>query len=216
MRSTERSAALGVDNSAVAVELTRRRGGTAIQRDLFAPLPAEGSWERVLLADGNIGIGGDPVRTLRRVADLLAPGGIVVAEIDPPSAAVGQEMLRWETCFPWSRVNAAALGDIAGSAGFLLSNVVDIHARVIAVLATAVRGGARGSVALMCGDGDGAWSWFRGVLHRRTFSTQPPMPNSPASPHATSRPDGSMCRFLRPAHWLYRTVHAAVSNVGPR
>jgi SAM-dependent methyltransferase len=141
-------AALGVDNSAVAVELTRGRGGAAIQRDLFAPLPAEGSWEQVLLADGNIGIGGDPVRTLRRVADLLAPGGIVVVEIDPPSAAVGQEMLRWEThrhvghWFPWSRVNAAALGDIAGSAGFLLSNVVDIHARVIAVLATAGRGGA--------------------------------------------------------------------------
>jgi hypothetical protein len=62
---------------------------------------------------------------------------------------MGQEMLRWETYrhvghwFPGSRVNAAALGDIAGSAGFLLSNVVDIHARVIAVLATAVRGGAR-------------------------------------------------------------------------
>jgi hypothetical protein len=52
-------------------------------------LSAEGSWERVLLADSNIGIGGDPVRALRRVAD-LAPGGIVVAEIDPPSAAVGQ------------------------------------------------------------------------------------------------------------------------------
>ena len=57
-------------------------------------------------------------------------------------------MLRWEThrhvghWFPWSRVNAAALGDIAGSAGFLLSNVVDIHARVIAVLA-AVRARAR-------------------------------------------------------------------------
>jgi len=142
-------AALGVDNSAVAVELTRRRGGTAIQRDLFASLPAEGSWEQVLLADGNIGIGGDPVRTLRRVANLLAPGGIVVVEIDPPNAAAGQEMLRWEThrhvgqWFPWSRVNAAALGDIAGSAGFLLSNVVDIHARVIAVLATAGRGAAR-------------------------------------------------------------------------
>ena len=37
------SAALGVDNSAVAVELTRRRGGAAVRRDLFAPLPAEGA-----------------------------------------------------------------------------------------------------------------------------------------------------------------------------
>ena len=58
--------ALGVDSSAAAVEMTRRRGGTAIRRDLFAPLPAEGSWEQILLTDGNIGIGGNPVRILRR------------------------------------------------------------------------------------------------------------------------------------------------------
>ena len=75
--------ALGVDSSAAAVEMTRRRGGTAIRRDLFAPLPAEGSWEQILLTDGNIGIGGNPVRILRRAADLLAHGGIVVVEIDP-------------------------------------------------------------------------------------------------------------------------------------
>ena len=146
---TRGSAALGVDTSAAAVELTRRRGGTAIRRDLFASLPAEGSWEQVLLADGNIGIGGDPVRTLRRVTDLLAPGGIVIVEIDPPSTAVGQEILRWEThhhvghWFPWSRVDAATLGDIACSAGFLVTNVVDIHTRVIAVLTAAARSGAR-------------------------------------------------------------------------
>lgn len=142
------SAALGVDNSAVAVELTRRRGGAAVRRDLFAPLPAEGSWDQVLLADGNIGIGGDPVRTLRRVAGLLAPGGIVIVEIEPPSTSAGQEMLRWEThrhvghWFPWARVNAAAIGDVACSAGFLVTNIVDIPPRVIAVLA-AVRGRAR-------------------------------------------------------------------------
>ena len=75
--------ALGVDTSRAAVELTRERGGTAIHADLFAPLPAEGCREQILLADGNIGIGGDPVRTLGRAADLLAPGGIVIAEIDP-------------------------------------------------------------------------------------------------------------------------------------
>jgi hypothetical protein len=108
---------------------------------VFAPLPAEGSWERVPLADGNIGIGGDPVRTLRRVADLLAPGGIAVVEIDPLSAATGWEMLRWEThrhvghWFPWSRVNATVLGEIARSAGFSVIDVVNIHSRVIAVLA---------------------------------------------------------------------------------
>lgn len=135
--------ALGVDNSAAAVEMTRRRGGTAIRRDLFAQLPAEGSWGQILLADGNIGIGGNPVRTLRRAADLLALGGIVIVEIDPPATAFCFELLRWETedhlghWFPWSRMGAGALGVIAHAAGFRVSHVFEIHDRVIAVLAAA-------------------------------------------------------------------------------
>jgi SAM-dependent methyltransferase len=141
------SPALGVDSSAAAIEMTRRRGGTAIRRDLFAPLPAEGSWERILLIDGNIGIGGNPVRTLRRTADLLARGGIVILEIDSPATLFCYEMLRWETeqhlghWFPWSRVGSAALGDIASAAGFLVTQVIEIHNRVIAVLTVAARGG---------------------------------------------------------------------------
>ena len=139
--------ALGVDSSAAAVEMTRRRGGTAIRRDLFAPLPAEGSWEQILLTDGNIGIGGNPVRILRRAADLLAHGGIVIVEIDPPATALCYELLRWETeqhlghWFPWSRMGADALGVIAHAAGFIVTHVVDIHDRVIAVLTAANRGG---------------------------------------------------------------------------
>jgi hypothetical protein len=127
-------------HSRAAVELTRERGGTAIHADLFAPLPAEGCWEQILLADGNIGIGGDPVRTLGRAADLLAPGGMVIAEIDPPTATVCHELLRRETehrvgqWLPWSRVNVAVLGRIAVAARFLVTNIVDIQARVIAVL----------------------------------------------------------------------------------
>jgi SAM-dependent methyltransferase len=137
--------ALGVDSSAAAVEMTRRRGGAAIRRDLFAPLPAEGSWEQILLTDGNIGIGGNPVRTLRRAADLLANGGIAIVEIDSPATVLCYEMLRWETdqhlghWFPWSRVGVGALGDIAHTAGFLVTHVVDFHDRVIAVLKVAAR-----------------------------------------------------------------------------
>ena len=133
-------AALGVDTSRAAVELTRARGGTAIHADLFAPLPAEGCWEQILLTDGNIGIGGDPVRTFGRAVDLLAPGGVIIVEIDPPTTGFCRELLRWETehhvgqWFPWSRVNAAVLADIAVAAGLLVTNVVDIQARVIAVL----------------------------------------------------------------------------------
>jgi SAM-dependent methyltransferase len=137
--------ALGVDSSAAAVEMTRRRGGAAMRRDLFGVLPAEGSWEQVLFTDGNIGIGGNPVRTLRRAAELLAPGGTVIVETDCPATAVWYEMLRWETdqhlghWFPWSRVGAGALSDIAHAAGFHVTHVVEIHDRVIAVLAVAAR-----------------------------------------------------------------------------
>ena len=133
-------AALGVDMSRVAVELTRQRGGTAIHADLFGPLPAEGCWDQILLTDGNIGIGGDPLRILGRAATLLAPGGVVIAEVDPPSAQVCRELLRWETehhvgqWFPWSRVTAAALAEIALVAGFRVTDNVDIGGRVIAVL----------------------------------------------------------------------------------
>jgi SAM-dependent methyltransferase len=140
--------ALGVDSSTAAVEMTRGRGGTAIRRDLFAALPAEGNWEQVLLTDGNIGIGGNPVRTLKRVAELLAHGGIVIVEIESAATALCHELLRWETeqylghWFPWSRVGAGSLGGIARAAGFLVTHVVDIHARVIAVLTIAARAGA--------------------------------------------------------------------------
>lgn len=131
---------LGVDNCAAAVELTRERGGTAVWRDAFSPLPAEGFWGQVLLTDGNIGIGGDPVRTLIRAAQLLAAGGVVVVEIDPPNSATSREMLRWETLdhigpwFLWSRVFAGDLGGVAAAAGFSVTDVVDIHGRVIASL----------------------------------------------------------------------------------
>ena len=66
--------ALGVDLSAVAQRLCRRRRTPMVRRDVFGPLPGEGTWGHVLLADGNIGIGGDPLRLLRR-ADAAAPAG---------------------------------------------------------------------------------------------------------------------------------------------
>jgi hypothetical protein len=131
--------------------MTRQRGGTAICRDLFAPLPAEGSWEQILLTDGNIGIGGNPVRILWRAAELLAHGGIVIVEVDSPATALSYELLRWETeqhighWFPWSRMGADALGVIAHAAGFIVTHLVDIHDRVIAVLTAANRAGVNPS-----------------------------------------------------------------------
>lgn len=135
------SSALGVDSSAVAVAMTRQRGGTAMQRDLFGWLPAQGCWDRVLLADGNIGIGGDPNRTLRRAAELLAPGGQVVIEIDSSDAElVSHDVVRWETLhtvgpwFRWARLGPGALSAAARAAGLDVREVFEVGPYVIAVL----------------------------------------------------------------------------------
>ena len=76
--------ALGIDISATAVRHTRQRGATALLRDVFDPLPGTGRWHHLLLADGNIGIGGDPVTLLRRCRDLLAGDGRVHVELARP------------------------------------------------------------------------------------------------------------------------------------
>ncbi|MEU1089846.1 class I SAM-dependent DNA methyltransferase [Streptomyces sp. NPDC005576] len=75
--------ALGIDVSEAAVARTRGLGGWALRRSVFDPLPGEGRWGTVLLADGNIGIGGDPSVLLERVAALLAPGGLLIVETHP-------------------------------------------------------------------------------------------------------------------------------------
>ncbi|GAA3027180.1 hypothetical protein GCM10020229_43190 [Kitasatospora albolonga] len=54
--------ALGVDLTEAAVTRTRGLGGSALCRSVFDRLPGEGRWGAVLLADGNLGIGGDHVR----------------------------------------------------------------------------------------------------------------------------------------------------------
>jgi SAM-dependent methyltransferase len=79
--------ALGIDVVSGAVVRTVHRGGSALLRDVFAELPGEGRWETVLLADGNIGIGGDPVALLRRLRRLLDPRGRVVAEVAAPGTS---------------------------------------------------------------------------------------------------------------------------------
>lgn len=115
---------LGIDTSPVAVRLTRRRGGAALRRDVFDPLPREGHWAHVLLMDGNIGIGGDPVMLLRRCAVLLRRGGTVLVELDPPGVLLWAGQVRLARSgsredgppFRWARLGVADLHRVAAEA----------------------------------------------------------------------------------------------------
>ncbi|HET6501908.1 MAG TPA: class I SAM-dependent methyltransferase [Amycolatopsis sp.] len=122
---TERGVtALGIDVSPVAVELTRERGAAAACRDLFGPLPGEGRWRHALLADGNIGIGGDPAALLRRVGELLCPGGTALVEIDAPGTGLRQGQVRVaedggtsEHWFAWAWLGVDAVRGAAHGSG---------------------------------------------------------------------------------------------------
>jgi SAM-dependent methyltransferase len=119
--------AMGIDVAPVAVLLARRAGATALCRDVFDPLPGEGRWSTLLLADGNIGIGGDPGRLLTRAAELLDRRGRVLVELDPRPCAAGPQLVRLEgpggdvsTSFRWSFVGPTEIADHARTAGLTL------------------------------------------------------------------------------------------------
>ncbi|MFI0374004.1 SAM-dependent methyltransferase [Actinomadura sp. 1N219] len=112
---------LGIDLAPAAVALTVAAGGPALCRDVFGRVPGAGRWRTALLADGNIGIGGDPAALLRRVLALLAPGGRVLAEVDPPGGASRAEPLRLRSgravgeWFTWAHVPADAAAALAAA-----------------------------------------------------------------------------------------------------
>ncbi|MFP3988930.1 methyltransferase domain-containing protein [Streptomyces sp. E11-3] len=116
--------ALGIDVSEAAVAHTRRLGGSALRRSVFDPLPGEGRWGTALLIDGNIGIGGDPDILLARVGELIAPGGLLIAEAAPVDiderAQVRVDDGRGATgdLFPWARLGTSALLGYARAAGW--------------------------------------------------------------------------------------------------
>ncbi|MFC4530751.1 class I SAM-dependent methyltransferase [Sphaerisporangium dianthi] len=116
--------ALGIDITPHAVRLTRVAGGLALCRDVFGHVPGSGRWRTVLLADGNIGIGGDPDALLRRVRELVRPGGSVIAEVAPPGTATRVDRVRLRrgrsagAWFDWATVSATDLPELAGRAGF--------------------------------------------------------------------------------------------------
>ncbi|GAA2084764.1 class I SAM-dependent methyltransferase [Aeromicrobium halocynthiae] len=131
---------LGIDISGEAVRQTRDRGARAVQGDIIGGLHGVGQWDRALLADGNIGIGGDPVTLLHRVADLLRPGGRVVVEVARHGVGVVTERLRLQVGreltpdFSWSVVGSDAIAGIGDAAGFEVEDVRESGGRHAAVL----------------------------------------------------------------------------------
>lgn len=115
---------LGIDVVHEAVKQTRDRGVAALVRDVFGTLPGEGRWESALLADGNVGIGGDPVALLGRLRELLDPRGRVVVEVEPPGtplrsvwAALQCDGTRSRP-FRWAVVGCDDIDHLAAAAGF--------------------------------------------------------------------------------------------------
>ena len=116
--------ALGVDVSPAAVRHANRAGLPVLHRSVFEPLPREGGWSTVLLLDGNVGIGGDPSLLLARVAALIGPGGVVVAECHPQrhrdhrfEAVVMDGFGRIGEPFGWAEVGGGTLARLAQRAG---------------------------------------------------------------------------------------------------
>jgi glycosyltransferase A (GT-A) superfamily protein (DUF2064 family) len=111
--------ALGVDISAQAVSASMRQGALALRARIEDPLPAEGRWGTVLLMDGNVGIGGNVADLLARCRQLVAPGGLVICEVDPVGTRHERDIVvlrsRAAASMPlaWSRIGAAALVEVA-------------------------------------------------------------------------------------------------------
>jgi SAM-dependent methyltransferase len=132
--------ALGVDQSATAVDLARRSGAPALQRDVFQPLPATGRWQTVLLADGNVGLGGDPPRILARAAELLRRGGRCLAEFDSTATGIRTGWVRLESArtigpwFRWASVGLDSAAELAEQVGLAMTGVHPVGRRVVASL----------------------------------------------------------------------------------
>jgi len=131
---------LGVDLSPVAVRLARDRGAHAINGSLWSQVPSAGSWRTILLLDGNIGIGGAPILLLRRAGELLARGGSILVETDPPGTPTHRIRVRLEApgvvseWFRWARVGVDGVDEIAATAGFIADGVRSLAGRTFVTL----------------------------------------------------------------------------------
>jgi SAM-dependent methyltransferase len=131
---------LGIDVTPYAVRISRAAGVLTLLRDVFGRVPGTGRWATVLLADGNIGIGGDPIALLRRVTELLTPAGQALVEVQPPGSALRAEQVRLRhgtqasAWFPWAYVGVDQIAEVAGGADLAAAETWSIDGRWFAVL----------------------------------------------------------------------------------
>lgn len=132
--------AMGIDVSTEAVRQTRVRGALALRRDVYSAIPGEGRWEYALLADGNLGIGGDPVRLLSRLRDVLTWDGRVIAEVAEHGAGFVRERRRLRVdgrlsaAFEWAVVGLDAIEAVAEAAGMRVISTQSVGGRHTATL----------------------------------------------------------------------------------
>ena len=135
--------ALGLDVSRAAVALARARGAMVLHRSVFASLPGTGRWPSVLLADGNVGIGGDPLGLLTRVRQLLTADGQVLVEVLAPGSSSRRTTVRLESgrrvsaWFPWAELSSDDVGSVATSCSLHIEDRWVDHGRHFVALAAA-------------------------------------------------------------------------------
>jgi SAM-dependent methyltransferase len=149
--------ALGIDITPYAVHVSRTAGALTLLRDVFDRVPGTGRWVTVLLADGSIGIGGNPSVLLRRVTELLTPAGQALVEVKPPGEPLRQERIRFRhgeltgSWCPWAYVGADQISGIAEDAGLIAVQTWSAEGRWFAVLRNAPAGIVLGTGFLPAG-----------------------------------------------------------------
>ena len=120
--------ALGVDVSPSAVAMARSRGAIALNRDVFSLGAGRRRWQHILLVDGNVGIGGDPVRLLWLCRELLTPGGTVLVDLAPPGRGLQVTSARFVgttgagAWFAWAVLGLDAVEVVAAAAGLRVAD----------------------------------------------------------------------------------------------
>jgi SAM-dependent methyltransferase len=121
--------ALGIDVLPEALRAARSRGAAVLERSVFADVPRAGEWATILLLDGNVGIGGDPVALMRRVRELLSPKGCALIELEAPGVGLQRDDGRLETPhgrslpFAWGRVGVDGIEALSRQSGFAVTDL---------------------------------------------------------------------------------------------